>query len=432
MSWAWVLLLLLGVVTCVLAVCLRTTQSLVKHDDDDLSPALEYPFLTGILAYTNDSNTMWKNSDFLVPGSSPPQSLVSLIFAVGQDTAAAQVSDMRTFASLTDDLQKQTGTEIPVMWYWSDWYHSRLTTAAAMTASLLQWSLTLRGVTELPVFGIQLMDEPGAAEFPEWPASLLLACQTIKVQFPSAVCYCNFRFDTLFTAHGDGTITLTAFGQTLGACGLDWVSCDEYYDYSPETFYRLYHTVLYPVLNAQQKVMLLPFAAQCEIPGAGCAQNQVFVPDPDHARYHQFLFYRNWALQDTRVAGLCVYRFKNIWWNYTISTQTSNMQTNPSGAGIGLVDQCYGGTDCYGPLSTAVAPALRCTSDAECGPGAACGGGACYTTCTSDVDCSAYNMLCTTLQTNVKVCYPSCYIDAACPAGLTCDLASTRCVPVGQ
>jgi hypothetical protein len=60
------------------------------------------------------------------------------------------------------------------------------------------------------------------------------------------------------------------------------MSTDEYYDVSPAHYQMVYRERLYPHLRPEQRIVLLPFAAYCEI---GCQQNTLIAgprPQPQN------------------------------------------------------------------------------------------------------------------------------------------------------
>ena len=92
---------------------------------------------------------------------------------------------------------------------------------------------------------------------------------------------------------------------------LDWMSTDEYYDVSIAHYQEVYQQRLYPHLRPEQQIILLPFAAYCEI---GCKPNVTIAPAPADARcLGSVKAHLEWAESDPRVVGLFVYRLKNLW-----------------------------------------------------------------------------------------------------------------------
>ena len=70
---------------------------------------------------------------------------------------------------------------------------------------------------------------------------------------------------------------------------------------------------VYPFLAPQQRVILLPFAAYCEI---GCAANtRLDLAAGDAHCLANAKSHVEWWTDDAKVLGLVVYRFKNIWWS---------------------------------------------------------------------------------------------------------------------
>ncbi len=63
---------------------------------------------------------------------------------------------------------------------------------------------------------------------------------------------------------------------------LDWMSTDEYYDVAMTHYQTVYRERLYPHLRPEQRIILLPFAAYCEI---GCEHNTTIAgPRPPQQR----------------------------------------------------------------------------------------------------------------------------------------------------
>lgn len=104
--------------------------------------------------------------------------------------------------------------------------------------------------------------------------------------------------------------------------------------------HKRYRERLYPHLRPEQRVVLLPFAAYCEI---GCNPNTTI--DLSAADQHTLAKAQNhyaWAKNDSRVVGLFIYRLKNLWQGTTMK----GLDTchNPWGTGLGLVDTCASGS----------------------------------------------------------------------------------------
>ena len=92
--------------------------------------------------------------------------------------------------------------------------------------------------------------------------------------------------------------------RALGKKQLDWISTDEYYDVSPAHYREIYQTRLYPYLRPEQRIILLPFAAYCEI---GCQVNHTMAPVPaDQRCLGSAEVHLQWAQSDNRVIGMFV------------------------------------------------------------------------------------------------------------------------------
>ena len=163
--------------------------------------------------------------------------------------------------------------------------------------------------------------------------------------FASVACpdpaYCCCRNQTQQSGYSNST----DLARALGKMELDWMSTDEYYDVSIEHYKAVYQSRLYPHLSPRQKVLLVPFAAYCEI---GCAINSTIggpgAPAADARVLSSAQAHYQWASEDKRVAGLIVYRLKNLWQK----SAGKDVCKNPSGTGLGLVDRCgQGGSGGY-------------------------------------------------------------------------------------
>jgi len=190
---------------------------------------------------------------------------------------------------------------------------------------------------------------------------------------------------------------------------LDWMSTDEYYDVSIQHYQDIYRERLYPYLRPEQRVVLLPFAAYCEI---GCEPNTTIagphssncsqtpwgecwtgcpvqgaakrgppwtcaggeIPPPsahdscnacvcneqntsctDNQADSRCLAsaeaHLKWAEDDSKVVGLFIYRLKDLWQAHGMA-QLDACQ-NPFGTGLGLVDRCgVGGSGDYATPQT--------------------------------------------------------------------------------
>jgi len=78
-----------------------------------------------------------------------------------------------------------------------------------------------------------------------------------------------------------------------------------------------YAAKLYPYLRPDQRVVLLPWAADCE---EGCRAHAAIAPAPDMRVLPNAHDHWAWAQDDHKVVGLFVYRLKNIWQQAGTST----------------------------------------------------------------------------------------------------------------
>ena len=100
-----------------------------------------------------------------------------------------------------------------------------------------------------------------------------------------------------------------------------------------------YATRLYPYLRPEQRIVLLPFAAYCEI---GCTPNATLnLAAADEHTLQKATDHYTWAANDSRVVGLFLYRLKNLWQGSTL--KGLDVCNNPWGTGLGLVDTCASG-----------------------------------------------------------------------------------------
>ena len=100
-----------------------------------------------------------------------------------------------------------------------------------------------------------------------------------------------------------------------------------------------YAARLYPYLRPEQRIVLLPFAAYCEI---GCTPNATLnLAAADEHTLQKATDHYTWAANDSRVVGLFLYRLKNLWQGSTL--KGLDVCNNPWGTGLGLVDTCASG-----------------------------------------------------------------------------------------
>lgn len=302
-----------------------------------------------------NAETMWKADDWLkTDESGHPVPWMNLIMSNPVDWR-----NQTTYAALSHEIWLKTGVNVPVLWFWDPWTHAK--SATNLTQLTESWSVfqtyyqeLRRTYPHLPAtpYGFCLGDEPSAAA---GAINLLpFATSMIKETYPSAVTYLNFIFTDLMN---------TSVAKLVGESQLDWISSDEYYDVDVEDYMHNYTVTLYPHLRDDQKIIVLPFSAWCEVPchpkGPHCALDcQPGVPlnltKADEFTLSKAINHTFWYENDERVVGLFVYRFKNIWWpneSYN-GADPCNDPIAPLGNsnGLGLVDRC--GVNATGDYAT--------------------------------------------------------------------------------
>ena len=326
-------------------------------------------FYLGSWSYTqsagDDPRAMWTVHDFIRntthtntgavnsidSGATNHAALVpwqNIIFARGEPT---------TYAKLSNEILRRTGVNVPVMWTWDAW----ATCNGNVSAIRASWHVftalyaNLQGSSygaHLPAtpFGVSLGDEPGLRNNITGNATtsaLAAALSIVKTTYPDATTHINLLYGTLACDSGTDTLsycccsveregfsTATGMAQRLGHMQLDWVSSDEYYDVSMADYRKTYESKLYPHLRPEQRVVLTPFAAYCEL---GCAPSTRIAPEPADGRVlAQAQAHADWAASDPRVVGMFIYRLKNIWQR----SADTDACMNPWQTGLGLVDRC--------------------------------------------------------------------------------------------
>lgn len=305
-------------------------------------PPLHY---LGSWAYTvpSASGLMWTADDFVA--GNPEKPWQNIILAAGGNNTA--------FAELIQEVYRRTGVVLPALWPWEGW----LTSDGNSTEMQASWQMFLheyqglrRRFQVLPPlpFGVFLGDEPQLLNLTRqrW---LSAGLQLVKQNVPSCMTYLNLLFASLACPDAEycccnnrtadaGNGNATQLARALGDMQLDWLSSDEYYDVTTKHYRETYISKLYPHLRPDQRVFLVPFAAYCEI---GCPQNLRIAPEPADSRcLSSARAHHEWLLSDDRVAGMFVYRLKNLWQN----AGTKDPCVNPAGTGLGLVDRCANGT----------------------------------------------------------------------------------------
>ena len=188
-------------------------------------------------------------------------------------------------------------------------------------------------------WGVYVGDEPDLARNPERISMLAKGLAMVKQRYPQAITYLNMLYGSIgcpgpnpggpflcnaSTWDGDPTALAIALGKMVRPTGallvvcdvcaaslfwscrrmsdrlrglqyaesvvfecsllawclqeLDWMSTDEYYDVAMAHYQMVYRERLYPHLRPEQRIVLLPFAAYCEI---GCEHNTTIAgPQP--------------------------------------------------------------------------------------------------------------------------------------------------------
>ena len=121
----------------------------------------------------------------------------------------------------------------------------------------------------------------------------------------------------------------------LGKMKIDWLSTDEYYDVSMDSYQSLYHTHLYASLRPDQKIILVPFAAYCE-EKCPVGQNLSAADSVCSGKARDHI---GWFQADEKVIGFSIYRMKAMWG----AIEGKDICLNPGGTGLGLVDKCANG-----------------------------------------------------------------------------------------
>ena len=308
------------------------------------SPVTRGLVLTSWSYTVEDERLMWTADDWVVPRLPTVSGFVerpwqSHILAVGNATKYAQLST---------EIFTRTGELLPTLWKWDAWTRDAATLNSSWATFVANYRALVLKFPHLPAspWGVFLGDEPGmltARGLDQTKVeSLRHALSLVKGDFPSSTTYINFLFASFACPDPsycccNGRTGSDALAAALGGLPLDWLSSDEYYDVSDDHYAETYRTKLYPSLRPEQRVLLLPFAAFCEM---GCTKNSSIAPGPADARCanvarSQFA----WAARDTRVAGFAVYRLKNLW----RSSAAGDVCLNPDGTGLGLVDKCASG-----------------------------------------------------------------------------------------
>ena len=292
---------------------------------------------------------MWTVDDWITTSDSAEAPNTSLPW----QSLILQTGDDIVFANLSAAVLAKTSVNLPVLWYWGGWLEYG-GNATAVVDSFRRFQARQKQLQELyphlpsSPFGVYMGDEPDLARQPERQKYLSAGLALVKAAYPSAITYLNMLFASIgCPAPSPGAYSglcrtwpananHTELAMNLGKMPLDWISTDEYYDVSIEQYRQTYNERLYPHLRPEQRVILLPFAAYCEI---GCTPNATI--DLQAADAHTLAKATNhyaWARADNRVVGLFLYRLKNLWQGATMAGLDAC--NNPWGTGLGLVDRC--------------------------------------------------------------------------------------------
>lgn len=268
---------------------------------------------------------MWTVDDWVtssIRSSASEHPWQNLLLVTGNDT---------TFAQLSFDILKRTERNLPVLWFWEGWLECAAQDQQCRITSfqkfLARYTALRFQFPHLPTqpWGVYMGDEPHMLNTSR-QAMLKAGLAMVRSHLPTAVTYLNMLFaslacpDALYCCCGDvngsaplpaGMSNATMLAKALGGMELDWISTDEYYDVSIDHYKRIYEQNLYPYLKPTQRVLLVPFAAFCEL---DCKANATInVSQADAHCLKKAQAHWQWAMEDDRVAALSVYRLKNLW-----------------------------------------------------------------------------------------------------------------------
>jgi len=303
---------------------------------------------------TLDADAMWTTDDWIRTNDAGSEfAWQNLILACcGNDTM---------YADLSSQLLERTGHAPPVIWHWGGWLpaagnhaNAALSLAAHIAEYTAMRTASHGRYLHLPAapWGIMLADEPPLRDpaTPDMTLWLADAVALVKTALPHAVTYLNLKYGTLACANANDTQYYShcrpddssgsryELAASLGRMGIGILSTDQYYSVPIADYRRMYSQVLYPHMQPHQRVVLLPFAAHCEI---GCAVNaRITSSSVDCSLLATAKAHMDWAHDDDRVTGMFIYRLKNIW-----STNAAlDACDNPTATGLGLVDRCADGS----------------------------------------------------------------------------------------
>ena len=265
------------------------------------------------------------------------------------------------WADLSGRILAKTGVELPIMWMWDAW-SSPHATAKSMAASWAKFQQMYRAAREqyphLPAapWGVTLGDEPAPSMAQRLPAVTAMVRNT----YHTSILHLNWKWGDLTGQKNYPGAANASVAHWCGLSELDWISSGEYYDVSIDAFRLSYQERVYPHLKASQRIVLLPFAAYCEImmpprlcppnppppTGVCCPNVGINLTTADRHCLSKGENHLNWARSDDRVVGMIVYRLKNIWqrggWHGADPCTNPGPPRVPGGHsnGLGLVDRC--------------------------------------------------------------------------------------------
>ncbi|HEX6746178.1 MAG TPA: hypothetical protein VF092_02605 [Longimicrobium sp.] len=266
-----------------------------------------------------DPSALWTADDLIDPLTGRPWQ--NTLLATG-------VENWEWYASIYTEIYRKTGCKLFV--FWTDASLKGPVPASALASAYQDLFTRYPDLPSQPS-GIFLYDEPD----PDTVIPQIVAVtRELKQTFPATALYANFRYDTIST-RPDSV-------QLIGQSSLDFVSSDEYYDVSIPQYRETYQTRLYPFLKQGQRVFVVPFAAYDEIT---VPINGVCPPvDPaaaDTRELYSAQAHVEWLGSDSMVAGMMIYRLKNLWLPKGIAKPVVD---NPICNGIGLIDRMPDGS----------------------------------------------------------------------------------------
>jgi hypothetical protein len=344
----------------------KNTQ--MKHDDDltDVAVKPEADFFLSAWSYSPEpgwgaegigTQPMWSVDDWLRlderTGTMRPY--MNFIFA-----SPAPGATQLVWAELSKQILARTGVNLPIMWMWDAW-SSPLVNTTGTAASWAQFQLDYAAMRDryphLPAmpWGVTLGDEPPPSMAKRLPAATTM----IRKTYRASILHLNWKWGDLTAQKNYPGAVNASVAKWCGLSELDWISSGEYYDVSIGAFQRSYQELVYPHLKATQRIVLLPFAAFCEImapvrlcppnpavSGACCPNMPINLTTADTHCLAKGENHLKWAQSDKKVVGMLVYRLKNIWqrggWHGADPCTNPGPPMVPGGHsnGLGLVDRC--------------------------------------------------------------------------------------------